>query len=51
MKKHLDPDTLAFVKELKENNNREWFEQNRPRYEEARRDFLAYLDALLKGMV
>lgn len=51
MKKHLDHDTLAFVKELKEKNNREWFEQNRPRYELARKDFLAYLDSLLKGMV
>jgi uncharacterized protein (TIGR02453 family) len=27
-------DTLAFLNELKDNNNREWFNENKPRYEE-----------------
>jgi uncharacterized protein (TIGR02453 family) len=31
--------TLDFLAELKANNNREWFEANRPRYEQASADF------------
>jgi uncharacterized protein (TIGR02453 family) len=31
--------TLDFLAELKANNNREWFEANRPRYKEASADF------------
>lgn len=30
---------LSFLKDLKENNNREWFTENKARYEEARKDF------------
>lgn len=50
MKKHLEPETLSFVRELKENNNREWFAENRPRYEGARQDYLDLISSLLKGM-
>ena len=28
------PETLQFLRELKENNNRDWFNENKPRYEE-----------------
>ena len=28
------PETIAFLNELKKNNNRDWFNQNKPRYEE-----------------
>jgi uncharacterized protein (TIGR02453 family) len=28
------PETLKFLKELKKNNNRDWFNENKPRYEE-----------------
>jgi uncharacterized protein (TIGR02453 family) len=31
--------TLDFLAELKANNNRDWFEANRPRYQEAAADF------------
>lgn len=31
--------TLRFLKELKKNNNREWFEKNRAKFEDARTDF------------
>lgn len=29
------PQTLRFLKELERNNNREWFQANKPRYEDA----------------
>lgn len=51
MKRHLEPATLLFIAELQQHNSREWFEQNRPRYEQARADFLDLMDALLKEMV
>jgi len=28
------PETIGFLNELKKNNNREWFKENKPRYEE-----------------
>jgi uncharacterized protein (TIGR02453 family) len=28
------PETLAFLRELKKNNNRDWFKENKSRYEE-----------------
>jgi uncharacterized protein (TIGR02453 family) len=35
----LQPATIKFLKDLKKNNNKEWFETNRKRYETARKDF------------
>jgi uncharacterized protein (TIGR02453 family) len=49
MKKHLDPSTLDFIRDLRQNNQREWFEQNRARYEAARLDFISFLKTLLQG--
>ncbi|GGK79735.1 DUF2461 domain-containing protein [Rufibacter glacialis] len=49
MKKHLDPSTLAFIRDLRVNNQREWFEVNRSRYEDARQDFILFLTTLLQG--
>lgn len=41
------PQLFAFLRELKANNNREWFEQNKPRYLADLRDpFLAFIAAL-----
>lgn len=34
--------TLRFLKDLKKNNNKEWFERNRKRFEDARADFEAF---------
>ena len=31
---HFEPDTLGFLRELAANNNREWFKENKTRYEE-----------------
>src|SRR4051812_12905437 len=39
--------TLKFLKGLKRNNNRDWFEKNRPAYEEARADFEDFIQSLI----
>ena len=39
--------TFQFLNELKANNNREWFNDNKPRYQEAKENFEAFIDALL----
>ncbi len=36
----LQPSTLKFLKDLKKNNNKEWFEKNRNQYESAKQNFL-----------
>lgn len=46
----LQKSTLAFLKELRKNNNREWFAENKPRYVEAQKDvkqLVAAVEALL----
>ena len=35
----LSPKTLRFIKDLTQNNNRDWFQENRKRYEAAKEDF------------
>jgi uncharacterized protein (TIGR02453 family) len=39
--------TLNFFKEIKENNNKPWFEQNKPRYEVAKANYLSFMEELL----
>jgi uncharacterized protein (TIGR02453 family) len=41
-------ETFDFLKDLKENNNRDWFQANKPRYEAARENVIAFTTALLK---
>ncbi len=38
---------IDFLKDLKENNEREWFHANKGRYERARKEFEAFIDALI----
>jgi uncharacterized protein (TIGR02453 family) len=38
---------LDFMRALRDNNSRDWFEANRPRYEAARADFLSIVGDLL----
>lgn len=45
----LQKQTLSFLKDLAKNNNREWFETNRKKYESARQDFTALADEIIKG--
>lgn len=49
MKNNLNKDTLTFIKDLQKNNDREWFAENKKRYEAAREDFILFLDDLLLG--
>lgn len=40
-------ETLAFLTELAENNDREWFAEHKERYETAKLDVLAFVDQLI----
>jgi uncharacterized protein (TIGR02453 family) len=40
--------TVKFLKDLKKNNNREWFEANRGRYEAAKEDFMALVKQVIE---
>lgn len=42
--------TMKFLKDLKDNNNREWFADNKPRYEEAKEEFEAFIAELIKNI-
>ncbi len=46
----LQPETLAFLRDLADHNNREWFQNNRPRYEKARKDFESLVAGVLSAM-
>lgn len=43
--------TFQFLAELKQNNNRDWFNDNKPRYEAARQEFITFIDALIGEIV
>lgn len=43
----LQSSTLKFLKDLKKNNNKSWFDKNRKRYEEAKADFLQFIQAAI----
>ncbi len=43
----LQPSTLNFLKALKKNNNKPWFETNRKNYEAAKADFAAFVQAVI----
>lgn len=49
MKTYLNQSTLDFIRDLRQNNQREWFEKNRARYDAAREDFLTFLETLVAG--
>ncbi len=42
---------LKFLKDLARNNNREWFEKNKARYNEIKEDFEVFVSALLNDMI
>lgn len=46
----LQKSTLKFLKDLRKNNTREWFEKNRKSYESAREDFAALVDTVIKQL-
>ena len=42
---------LKFLKDLARNNNREWFEKNKTRYNESKEEFEVFVSALLNDMI
>jgi uncharacterized protein (TIGR02453 family) len=42
--------TLKFLKDLKKNNNRPWFEGHRKQYEETKEDFHALIESIITGI-
>jgi uncharacterized protein (TIGR02453 family) len=44
----ISKNTYQFIKELKKNNNRQWFNANKSKYEAARSDFEMFLGELIK---
>lgn len=42
--------TIDFLKKLSSNNNREWFSENRARYEQAKENAEVFMDALIRKM-
>lgn len=42
--------TIEFLKELAANNNREWFADNKPRYEQAKENVIAFTAEVIKEL-
>ena len=49
--KEISQSTLDFLRKLKRNNNREWFNSNRKLYEEAKSDFEQFVDSVIKEII
>jgi uncharacterized protein (TIGR02453 family) len=43
--------TFAFLNDLKKNNNREWFAEHKPRYEQAHQNMIQFADSLLEKLI
>lgn len=46
----IDQSTFNFLKDLKSNNNRDWFNDNRKTYEIARDNFAAFIGELIEDI-
>ena len=46
----LQPYTLKFLKDLKKNNNKPWFDEHRKQYDEARNNFILLVGGLIKSI-
>ena len=46
----LDRSTFSFLKKLKENNNKQWFDLNRPSYDLAKQNFIDFTHEVIKGI-
>lgn len=46
----ISKDTFSFLTKIKTNNNRPWFEKNRPLYEKARVEYLGFMTGLVEGI-
>ena len=45
----LQTSTIKFLKELKKNNNKAWFDANRKMYETARADYISLVDSVINA--
>lgn len=43
----INKDLFAFLRELKQNNNKEWFDANRKRYNELRKSYLEFVSLMI----
>jgi len=46
----LQSSTIKFLKDLKKNNTKEWFDANKKTYESAKKDFLDLTESVLRGI-
>ena len=46
----LQSTTLKFLKDLKKNNNKPWFDEHRTQYETARADFFSMIEKLIPAI-
>ena len=46
----LEPQTIKFLKALKKNNNKPWFDAHRPQYEAARIDFSNFIQLVINDL-
>ncbi|WP_299759356.1 DUF2461 domain-containing protein [uncultured Pontibacter sp.] len=46
----IDKDTLSFLADLANHNTREWFNENKPRYENARKNYISFLNEMVQEM-
>lgn len=42
--------TLAFLKKLKSNNNKDWFDKNKEQFLEAKAEYESFIDGIIKGL-
>jgi uncharacterized protein (TIGR02453 family) len=47
----ISPSTLSFLKVLKKNNNKTWFDNNRDKYLDAKNNFEEFVASLLSKMI
>ncbi len=47
----ISKDTMQFLSDLKQNNDRDWFQENKSRYEIARKEFESFINALIAEIV
>lgn len=46
----IEASTYKFLKQLKQNNVKEWFDKNRPSYENAKQNFIAFIQQVIREL-
>ena len=50
MKSHITKDVLDFLKLLSKNNNRDWFTENKPRYEKSHKEMYTFAESIIERL-